>query len=360
MVSKPKGDQMRRIALAAVCCSVVWWSGQSRASAQPAGWTGPLVVVIGIDGLSIDGVERAKDPQLHRMMEQSAWTLQARGVMPTLSSPNWESAITGAGPEQHGITSNGILGKMSKFEPVCKDAEGHFPTIFEILRTQHPTADIAVFHEWPGFADLLEKSVPNVLQHGGSHEKITAGAMEYWKAHHPALLFVHLDIVDHTGHDSGWGTAAYLKAVAEADKDVGELLDMVKQDPNAGRTYVLLTSDHGGKNRNHGGNSIVEITIPWMIAGPDIVPGQIQSPVYIYDTAATIAWIFSLNTPDCWIGRPAIAAFRSSAISARNGLRTNTSSPGCEPAQRPAIAVAPASAPSSAATNLLGPGHSKE
>jgi predicted AlkP superfamily pyrophosphatase or phosphodiesterase len=348
---------MKRIALAAVCCSVVWWCGVSRALAQPTEWKGPLVVVIGIDGLSIDGVERAKDPELHRFMEQSAWTLQARGVMPTLSSPNWESAITGAGPEQHGITSNGILGKMSKFEPVCKDAEGHFPTVFEVLHTQQPNANIAIFHEWAGFADLLEKSVPNVLQHGGSHEKITEGAMEYWKAHHPALLFVHLDIVDHTGHDSGWSTGAYFKAVAAADKDVGELLDMVKQDKESSRTYILLTSDHGGKNRNHGGNSIVEITIPWMITGPDIVTGQIHSPVYIYDTAATIAWIFSLNAPECWIGRPAIAAFRPTAITARNGLRSTPNTAGCEPAQRPAIAVTPPATPSTvAARDLLAPG----
>ena len=355
---------MRRIALAAICSGWVWWCAswcaQPCAAAQPEEWKGPLVVVIGIDGLSIDGLERAKYPELHRMMEQSAWTLEARGVMPTLSSPNWESAITGAGPEQHGITSNGILGKMAKFAPICTDAEGHFPTIFDVLHTQQPGANIAIFHEWSGFADLLEKSVPNVLQHEGSHEKTANAAMEYWKDHHPALLFVHLDKVDHTGHDSGWGTAAYLKAVADVDKDVGEFLDMVKQDANAGRTYVLVTSDHGGKNRNHGGNSIVEITIPWMIAGPDIVPGKLRSPVYIYDTAATIAWIFSLNMPDCWIGRPAIGAFRQSAISARNGVRSGPNAQGCEPAQHPAIAVAPGSTPSAANTReVLGPGHSK-
>jgi len=38
-------------------------------------------------------------------MREGAWTLHARGVMPTVSSPNWASMIMGAGPEQHGVTS---------------------------------------------------------------------------------------------------------------------------------------------------------------------------------------------------------------------------------------------------------------
>ena len=350
---------MRRIALAAVCCSVVWWCGQPGAWAQPAEWKGPLVIVVGIDGLSVDGVLKANDPRLHEFMSEGAWTLDARGVMPTLSSPNWESAITGAGPEQHGITSNGILGKMSQFEPICKDAEGHFPTLFEVLRTQQPAANIAIFHEWAGFADLLEKDIPDVLQHEGSHEKTAAAAIEYWKAHHPALMFVHLDNVDHTGHDEGWGTAAYYHAVADADKHVGEFLEMVKHDANQDRTYIVLTSDHGGKGRNHGKSSIVEITIPWMIMGPDIMPGKLQSPIYIYDTAATVAWVFSLNMPDCWIGRPAVAAFRQAAITARVGMHPGASGQGCDSPQRPAIAVSPIAAPSAAAAReTLGPGHS--
>ena len=64
------------------------------------------VVVIGVDGLSPEGIKRAKTPVLHKMMAEGASTLHARGVMPTVSSPNWASMIMGAGPEQHGVTSN--------------------------------------------------------------------------------------------------------------------------------------------------------------------------------------------------------------------------------------------------------------
>src|SRR2546425_11801985 len=64
------------------------------------------VVIIGVDGMSPTGVEVAKTPHMHQLMREGAYTLHARGVMPTVSSRNWASMIMGAGPEQHGVTSN--------------------------------------------------------------------------------------------------------------------------------------------------------------------------------------------------------------------------------------------------------------
>ena len=84
---------------------------------QPGGCPGISarhVVVIGIDGLSPDGIQKGATPQLHQLMKSGASTLHARAVMPTVSSPNWASMIMGAGPEQHGITTNDW--EVDKFE----------------------------------------------------------------------------------------------------------------------------------------------------------------------------------------------------------------------------------------------------
>src|SRR5262249_10468635 len=113
-------------------------------------------IVIGVDGLSVDGVVKTRSPYLHALMDRGAWTLKARGVMPTLSSPNWASMIMGAGPEQHGVTSNGWFTRMFEIQPVCRDSAGLFPTIFEVLRQARPASKIAIFHDWGGFANLVE------------------------------------------------------------------------------------------------------------------------------------------------------------------------------------------------------------
>ena len=157
------------LVLALSCCPTIF--------AEPAGsWRGPRVIIVGVDGLSIDGVSTARVPRLRELMARSAWTLEARGVLPTLSSPNWASAINGASPAQHGITSNGYLRHMVEFQPVCRTDDGKFPTIFGLLRAAYPASRIAVFHDWDGFADLLEKHAPDVLRHvagpqdhGGGH-----------------------------------------------------------------------------------------------------------------------------------------------------------------------------------------------
>jgi hypothetical protein len=310
------------LVLALGCCPTIF--------AEPAGsWHGPRVIVIGVDGLSVDGVATARVPRLRELMARSAWTLEARAVLPTLSSPNWASAINGASPAQHGITSNGYLRRMVEFQPVCQTGDGKFPTIFGLLRAAYPTSRIAVFHDWDGFADLLEKHAPDVLRHVAGAAKTTAAAIAYWTANRPALMFIHLDNVDHTGHAHGWFSKEYYKAVEDADAYVGQVLDMVDALSARDSTYFLVTSDHGGTKHGHGKNSLPEIQIPWILAGPGVTPARIAIPVNIFDTALTVAWIFQLQPSECWIGRPVFTAFRQSLVAARTNADARASLPDC-------------------------------
>ncbi|HUB83727.1 MAG TPA: alkaline phosphatase [Bryobacteraceae bacterium] len=288
----------------------------------------PHLIVVGIDGLSVDGVVTARTPRLHELMGRSAWTLAARGVMPTLSSPNWASMIDGAGPEQHGITSNGILRKMVEIAPVCRDEDGMFPTVFEAMRAQQPSNRQAIFHDWGGFANLVEKHAPDVMEHVHPAPKTAETAANYWKQNHPSLMFVHLDNVDHTGHAEGWSSASYYRAVEDADSYVGLILDMLDAENALESTYVLISSDHGGRGHGHGKNSLEEIQIPWILSGPGIRPGQLETAVYTYDTAATIAWIFGLDAPSCWVGRPVTAAFLP-GINTAHTLQKETAGHNC-------------------------------
>jgi hypothetical protein len=313
------------IVLALGCCPTLL--------AEPAGaWHGPRVIIIGVDGLSVDGVAKANVPRLRELMARSAWTLEARAVLPTLSSPNWASAINGASPAQHGITSNGYLRHMVEFQPVCRTEDGKFPTIFGLLRASYPASRIAVFHDWDGFADLLEKRAPDVLRHVAGAASTTAAAIAYWTANRPALMFLHLDNVDHTGHAHGWFSKEYYQAVADADGYVGQVLDMMDALGARDSTYIVVTSDHGGTKHGHGKNSLPEIQIPWILAGPGVIRAQITVPVNIFDTALTVAWIFRLQPSDCWIGRPVQTAFLPALVAAHsNAAAARATRPDCAP-----------------------------
>jgi arylsulfatase A-like enzyme len=110
--------------------------------------------------------------------------------------------------------------------------------------------------------------------------------------------------------------------------------------PRATPPIILVTSDHGGNKHGHGKNSLAEIQIPWILAGPGVAPTEIAVPVNIFDTALTVAWIFHLDPSQCWIGRPVLTAFRPSLIAAHtNAVRASL--PDCAPAHQLTSAIDP-------------------
>ena len=268
------------------------------------------VVIVGCDGLSPSGIGQAKTPVLSRMMKEGAWTMHARAVMPTSSSSNWASMIMGAGPEQHGITSNDWERDKFEIAPTAKGPEGIFPTIFGQIRAARPQAGIACFYDWDGFGRLVEQKACDAIENADGPLDATRRAVAYFAAKKPTFTFVHLDHVDHAGHTYGWGSPEYVQAVEEADRLLGEILKGLEQTGMLAKTIVLVTSDHGGINKGHGGSTMAEIEIPWIIRGPGIAAGrEIREPVNTVDTAATVAHIFGLTPPECWIGRPVRGAF---------------------------------------------------
>src|SRR5688572_24211384 len=59
------------------------------------------VVVIGIDGLGGDWVTGANAPTLVALGAAGTWTNAMQNALPTTSSTNWMSMISGAHPELH-------------------------------------------------------------------------------------------------------------------------------------------------------------------------------------------------------------------------------------------------------------------
>lgn len=275
---------------------------------------GPRVVLLGIDGLGSKGLAAAHTPNIDAMRSRGAWTLHARGVMPTSSSPNWASMIMGAGPEQHGVTSNAWKPDDFGIAPVCTGRGGIFPTIYGLLRDERPKAVIGTFSEWEDYDRLVERGVADVMGHPDGPRKnnvepfkgggqTIAMATEFLRTRKPDFLFIQLDLVDHAGHHFGHLTPEYIAAVQEADRLVGLLVAAV-QESGASRPVMLLTADHGGVGKKHGGDTMAEIEIPWIVEGPGIVRGhEVAKPVNTYDTAATLARVLGVKPHPCWIGR---------------------------------------------------------
>ncbi|MCH9021946.1 MAG: alkaline phosphatase, partial [Planctomycetes bacterium] len=255
------------------------------------------VVIIGVDGMSPDGIAHAKTIHMDKLMREGAYTMHARGVMPTVSSPNWASMMMGAGPEQHGITSNSWRPDQFAIPPTRVGSDGvRFETIFGLLRQQRPDAVIACFYDWSGIGVLFGQKDFDVTKETEGFEETTRLAVEVIKKRQCDLTFIYYGRVDTVGHEKGHGTAEYYQAVEEADRYIGQVLKGLEEAGIRDNTIVLITSDHGGVGKGHGGATLAEIEIPWIINGRGIAKGEkITAPVNTYDTAATIAYIFGLT-----------------------------------------------------------------
>lgn len=281
------------------------------------------VIFIGVDALSPDGIRNAHTPNIDYLMQNGAYTLAARAVMPTNSSPNWASMIMGAGPEQHGVTSNSWEQDDYQVTPTAAGPGGFFPTIFYIMKSQRPELKLASYYDWPGFGRLFEHDfvdavyMPDLPRETTEDRVLWAedtirAANEYIRAERPNFLFIQLDHVDHFGHRFSHGSVEYYNSVQHADSLIGTALIAIEQSGIKNRTVVMISSDHGGIGTGHGGATDEEILIPWIMYGAGVAADKDLGPfINTYDTAATIAFIFGLQQPDAWIARPVRHAFSS-------------------------------------------------
>ena len=268
------------------------------------------VIVLGVDGLGANVLRSRMPVNFRSFQQQGAFSLKARGVMPTVTFPNFASMLSGAGPEQHGVTSNRWRPEQFDIAPSCKGSAGIFPTIFGVMREQRRGAKLAMFFEGEGFPFIVEQGVPDKIAAAEGSDKTMSLALDYIASERPALVFLHLDLMDHAGHTEGFDSPAYGQALTHCNELLGALLEKLRGTGMSDSTIVIVTSDHGGIGKNHGGTSMTEIEIPWLARGPGIAAGrEIQAPINTFDTAATIAYIFGLKQPSCWIGKPVTEAF---------------------------------------------------
>lgn len=272
------------------------------------------VILIGLDGWGAYSLPKADMPNTKKLMEDGAYTLKKRSTLPSSSAINWASMFMGAGPELHGYTDWGS--KTPELPSRVLNQHGIFPTIFQLLRDDRPKAEIGCLHEWEGIkylVDTLSLSYRHqVLDCNKTPKELGDKASAYIKEKHPDLLAICFDGPDHTGHTAGHDTPEYYEKLKELDSYIGQIVQAVKDAGMLDETIFILTSDHGGINKGHGGKTMQEMETPFIISGKNTKRGLCFDDISMmqFDIASTIAYIFNLEQPQVWIGRPMKNVFK--------------------------------------------------
>lgn len=281
------------------------------ACSRPSG----KVLFIGVDGLASWCLETALDsipeqiPNLVGLMEKSAWTMDKRAVYQTSSAINWATIFMGVPTEMHGY--NQWNSTKPAFTPYCVSEHGMPPTLFTLLQEQRPEARSVCVYDWDGIAPLLDTLAVTAYQYVPYDPvalPVPAYAAQYGapviEAGMPDLFFFYFADIDEAGHKYGWGAPEYYESIVRFDQALGILLDALKASPDAERTTVLLTSDHGGKpDRGHGTYDIRDFRTPLLVWGPGQPAGEMSAGLMQYDVTALLAQLLGLKIPSAWRGR---------------------------------------------------------
>ena len=269
-------------------------------------WKAQHVVFIGLDGWGSYSVEKADMPNVKQLMKEGSYTLQKRTVLPSSSAVNWASMFMGAGPELHGYTR---WGSQTPDLPARElNRNGMFPNIFNLLKEAAPEAEIGAIYEWDGIKYLVDtlslNYYHNVPNDNKLNTELTRFAVKYVKEKKPTLAAFIYDSPDDVGHTDGHDTPGYYAKLKELDDQIGEIINAMKEIGMYDNSVIIVTSDHGGIDKGHGGITMMEMETPFIIAGKGIQQGgEFQESMMQFDVAPTIADIFHLGPPQVWVGR---------------------------------------------------------
>ena len=252
-------------------------------------------VIISVDGMRPDLALRADMPNMRKMLERGSFSFWARTTEASVTLPSHTSMLTGVPPQIHGILFND--------DGPAETVHPKVPSIFEYAKKAGFTTAMAA-----GKSKFRVIALPESLDYSdiplrgksGDNLSATRAAVQMIRDHQPGLLFLHLTTSDAVGHGKGWGTQEQMAVFAEADKCLGEVFTALDDQKLTASTLVILTADHGGRQKWHGANDARARHIPWIVVGPGIRAGLDldsirEEQVNIEDTFATACTMLGLE-----------------------------------------------------------------
>ncbi|MBW0538224.1 hypothetical protein O181_077939 [Austropuccinia psidii MF-1] len=215
------------------------------------------VLLISLDGFRADYLNRNLTPNLVSIHDSSGGIKSKflQPQFPTLTFPNHWSILTGLYPESHGIVANDfrdpVLGKsFSSIDP-HKSWDPHWWLGEPIWATAVKQGIRTAISMWPGPPYTRDKTRPTYWRAFEDHFKWwkKIQQLENWLdlpvKDRPQLIALYLPDVDQMGHHYGPDDPHLNKTIANIDRFVGSLHDVLKQRNLLDIIEVIYVSDHG-------------------------------------------------------------------------------------------------------------------
>ncbi len=261
------------------------------------------VVIFGVDGAG-GYFGQCDTPNFDRIFSEGNINLNGVSQYPTVSSQNWASMLYGVTAQKHQITNTqaSLLPHLGV----------KYPSVFKTYAKHHKDATYFSAVDWipvnygiieNGIKGMTKKYAKSMVKDDGSEyaidKKVAELAVERLEKHRDAITFLHFDCVDHAGHGVGYGSAPFVAALQEVDRDMGIVYDAYREKGLVEGTLFICVSDHGhALTGGHGGEEETEKVVTLAVAGGkgNIVKGTCGKYV-THDLASVILYALGEKQP---------------------------------------------------------------
>ncbi len=266
------------------------------------------VILVVLDGLRADTTALFPLPHLGALAAQGTATFAARTVRPSITASAMTSLFTGVTPQVHGIESDrfGLPRGRERLVLLPRLLRDHGFPLHAFLH--------AIPRPYRGLAARLGDHLGATLTCAGdSADEILDVAWPTLRSVNRGVHFLHWPDADRAGHAHGWMSPEYTAAAQRLDSALDRLVrgSGVPDDP---ASVLIAFADHGGGGtnpRDHNSEHPLDTTIPMVVAGGQVVPGELAPMTSLLDIPATVAWLLGIDLPANYAGRPLVEAFRA-------------------------------------------------
>lgn len=248
------------------------------------------VILLSVDGLRPDALTTLGEkgaPNFYRLMKEGAFTLNARTDPDrTVTIPNHVCMITGRGVQ--GSKGHNFIDNRSVGLSIHANKGEYVTSVFDVVKDHGlSTALFASKLKFKVFinsyADTSGPRRSSRIDHYSLtdlEDEVTLGYLiKQLRDKPPVFSFVHFAQLDDAGHWAGWDldqNSLYMMTVQQIDRNIGKILETIDREPFlAGRTVIVLTSDHGGMGTDHDAVTKHEnFRIPLLIWGKGVARGK--------------------------------------------------------------------------------------
>jgi predicted AlkP superfamily pyrophosphatase or phosphodiesterase len=223
----------------------------------------PVTILVSIDGVRPDYLDRGATPHLHRLKALGV-SAAMRPSFPSVTFPNHWTLVTGLRPDRTGIVGNRMEDPRRPGETFTMQSDDPFwwNEAEPIWVTAEKAGIRSATMFWPG----ANVAVGGTMEAGG-HRTVTGGVRPRdWQQYNealtgeqrvaavidwlrrpaairPRLITLYFDTVDTAGHSFGPDDPRTIEAVAAVDAQIGALIDGLAT--LAQPANLVVVADHG-------------------------------------------------------------------------------------------------------------------